>query len=248
MPQAMYPSLTHMPSLENGLDLTVGSPSMKLVPTVLDAIEDLSRIPVFTGNDRGISAAELEYKNYRKKYSINPEDAFSLCHSRKTTDLVYGHLGSVHTPESMSKFTATEPGKAEPTSRFFKLAPDGLCNTLRAGTNSDKGAFTAPRPIHYSLPRCISVREAARLHTFPDWFQFHRTIWHGFREIGNAVIPLLARELGMTIVDALGVDSTLLHKRELKEVPDSLLSFNVTRASEFWGVSCDVIPKRKRMV
>ena len=32
----------------------------------------------------------------------------------------------------------------------------------------------------------LTVREAARLHSFPDWFRLHRTKWHGFRQVGNA--------------------------------------------------------------
>ena len=48
-------------------------------------------------------------------------------------------------------------------SRFFKLPADGLSNTLRAGTDGARGAFTSPRPIHFAYPRCITVREMARL-------------------------------------------------------------------------------------
>ena len=43
--------------------------------------------------------------------------------------------------------------------------------------------------------RRITVREAARLQSFPDWFRFHPTKWHGFRQVGNSVPPLLARKL-----------------------------------------------------
>ena len=69
------------------------------------------------------------------------------------------------------------------SSRFYRLPPEGLCNTLpERALGSERGAFTSPRPIHPEFPRCISVREAARLHSFPDWFRFHRTIWHGFRQ------------------------------------------------------------------
>ncbi len=88
------------------------------------------------------------------------------------------------------RFLATKHGDTEPISRFHKLDPKGVCNTIRAGTASDRGAFTSPRPIHPFSPRCITVREAARLHSYPDWFRFHVTKWHGFRQIGNSVPPL----------------------------------------------------------
>ena len=104
---------------------------------------------------------------------------------------------------SRRRFDATPPGEVEPISRFFKLPADGLSNTLRAGTDSSSGAFTSPRPIHYAFPRCITVREMARLHGFPDWFRFHQTKWHGARQIGNAVPPPLARAVAIQVVRAL---------------------------------------------
>ena len=161
--------------------------------------------------------------------------------------MVWGHLGSRHTDKTIQLFTQTIPGKVEQVSRFLKLAPDGLSNTLRAGTARNKGAYTAPRPIHYQMPRCISVREAARLHTFPDWFEFHRTIWHGFREIGNAVIPLLAKALGNNIINCLDINLSALEIRKLEPRDDAILKYNLGQASDYWQVSRDVIPQRNRL-
>src|SRR6476646_1143107 len=97
----------------------------------------------------------------------------------------------------------TLPGAVEPISRFFKLPPNGVSNTLRAGTDASRGAFTSPRPIHYRYPRCVTVREMARLHGFPDWFRFQETKWHGARQIGNAVPPPLARSIGQAVIAAM---------------------------------------------
>ncbi|ESS72667.1 modification methylase XorII [Methyloglobulus morosus KoM1] len=215
--------------------------------TVSESISDLATINPFTEVDSGIPIASLDYRGKRQKYSIYPNDIFSLCHKRIVDELVYGHVASAHTQVSIDRFAKVEPGTVEPKSRFLKLSANGLCNTLRAGTNSDKGAYTAPRPIHYSIPRCITVREAARLHTFPDWFQFHKTIWHGFREIGNAVIPALSKELGSSVIDALGINATKLNCKVLEKMPDDMLGYNMSRASEYWGIADDVIPKRKRL-
>jgi len=214
--------------------------------TAGDALEDLAPIEVYTEEDAGIDCGRLDYRGYRARYNIQPSSTFSKCHVRDIGERIYGHFGSLHTQESIARFAATVPGSVEPRSRFFKLAKGGLCNTLRAGTHSDKGAYTAPRPIHYSEPRCISIREAARLHTFPDWFQPHRTIWHGFREIGNAVVPALAKELGDSILRALGIDSKDLATYKLAPVSSQLLSYNMSQASAYWGIADDVIPKRRR--
>jgi DNA (cytosine-5)-methyltransferase 1 len=118
--------------------------------------------------------------------------------------LLTSSLRTNHTAISRRRFEATPPGQVEPISRFFKLSPNGLSNTLRAGTDSSRGAFTSPRPIHYGYPRCITVREMARLHGFPDWFRLHQTKWHGARQIGNSVPPPLARAVALQVIEALG--------------------------------------------
>lgn len=104
-----------------------------------------------------------------------------------------------HSEETIARFAATTRGEREPISRFHKLDPHGLCPTLRAGTGSDKGNHTAPRPIHPFVPRVITVREAARLHSFPDWFQFHLSCMWGMRQVGNSVPPLMARAIAESI-------------------------------------------------
>lgn len=104
-----------------------------------------------------------------------------------------------HTKESRERFAATEPGTIEPVSRFYRLHPDRPANTLRAGTDASRGSYTSPRPIHYACARCVTVREMARLHGFPDWFRFHPTKWHGARQVGNAVCPPVARAIALEI-------------------------------------------------
>lgn len=118
-------------------------------------------------------------------------------------DGLTGCLRTLHSAATVRRFEGTLPGSSEPVSRFHRLAKHGLANTLRAGTGPTHGSHTAARPIHPVHPRCITVREAARLHSFPDWFTFHPTKWHGFRQVGNAVPPLLARAVGGVLMGAL---------------------------------------------
>lgn len=154
-------------------------------------------------------------------------------------------LRTEHTELSQSRFLETEPGKTEPVSRFRKLPPDGLCNTLRAGTDSARGGFTSPRPIHPNLPRVITVREAARLHSYPDWFRFHVTKWHGFRQIGNSVPPLLARAIAGEIVRAMKL-TPVVPQSILSLGDPSLLSFEMREAAEFFQVPRNTIAQRIR--
>jgi DNA (cytosine-5)-methyltransferase 1 len=142
---------------------------------------------------------------------------------------------SEHTAISRRRFAETAQGSVEPISRFFKLAPSGLSNTLRAGTDGARGAFTSPRPIHYLYPRCITVREMARLHGYPDWFGFNVTKWHGAREVGNSVPPPLARAVGTMIVEALGVNP-IRPKRSLACAASDMLEFDMSAAARHFAV------------
>src|SRR3546814_1569187 len=72
-------------------------------------------------------------------------------------------------------------------SRRHRLAPDGLSLTLRAGSGADHGSFTAVVPIHPKGTRVITAREAARLHSIPDWVQLSKTKIWAYRQIGNSV-------------------------------------------------------------
>lgn len=149
-----------------------------------------------------------------------------------------------HTAISRRRFAETRPGEVEPISRFYRLRPEGFSNTLRAGTDAARGAFTSPRPIHYAHSRCITVREMARLHGFPDWFRFHETKWHGARQIGNAVPPPLARAIASEIMHALGLTSE--HPTVLQSLGDpKLLRMNMREAAEHFGVAVP-IGKRDR--
>jgi DNA (cytosine-5)-methyltransferase 1 len=108
---------------------------------------------------------------------------------------VSGCVGTHHRPDVIERFDALSPGREDSISRASRLDLKGFCPTIRAGTGSDKGSYQALRPIHPSEPRVITPREAARLQGFPDWFVFHQTKWHSFRQIGNSVSPILAEQL-----------------------------------------------------
>ncbi len=119
-----------------------------------------------------------------------------------------------------------------------------MSNTLRAGTDSARGAFTSPRPIHYRYDRCVTVREMARLHGFPDWFRSHVTKWHGGRQIGNLVPPPLARAVAGSVREALGADP-VSPKRSIPLGHPKLLQMDMTEAAAYWRVDVP-IAKRDR--
>ncbi|MBI3523159.1 MAG: DNA cytosine methyltransferase [Betaproteobacteria bacterium] len=216
--------------------------------SVWDAIGDLPDADCFSE----LSTVDSVRANWttkaayaRRLRGIDPDPADYGYRREFDPDLLSSSLRTGHTELSQSRFLATGHGKTEPVSRFRKLPPDGLCNTLRAGTDSARGAFTSPRPIHPFLPRVITVREAARLHSYPDWFRFHSTKWHGFRQIGNSVPPLLARAVANQITKALEVKPS---KPEIVLQPGEpdLLSFDMGDAARYFQVPRDTIAQRTR--
>ncbi len=154
-------------------------------------------------------------------------------------NLLTSSMRTAHTKISRRRFGETPEGGVEPISRFFKLPRNGQCNTLRAGTDCARGAFTSPRPIHYRYNRCITVREMARLHGYPDWFRFHITKWHGARQVGNSVPPPLARAVASSIMQA-AATKPRASRKQLALGNTELLALNITEAAAYWGVDVPI--------
>ncbi|MET9336630.1 DNA (cytosine-5-)-methyltransferase [Nonomuraea sp. NPDC003804] len=82
--------------------------------------------------------------------------------------------------------------------KYKRLDADGLSRTITAHIAKDGYWY-----IHPSQNRTLTVREAARLQTFPDTYRFAGPPSAAFRQIGNAVPPMLGEELGRAIMAAL---------------------------------------------
>ena len=179
---------------------------LRLVPTVKDAIGDLPdprRFVRLLKSDR-VPTDFGEPSTYARYMRGDKTDPCDLSDSRVfDSQTLTCSKRTVHSERSKRRFRRTKPGLTEPVSRFPKLDPDGVSPTLRAGTRFHSSGYTAARPIHPDQPRCITVREAARIQSFPDWFEFDATVWHGFRQVGNAVPPNLARAVALKIATAL---------------------------------------------
>lgn len=89
--------------------------------------------------------------------------------------------------------------------KWRKMEPDAPARTLMAHLGKDTYSH-----IHYesSQARVISVREAARLQSFPDGFIFKGTMNPAFRQIGNSVPPLLSFAIASTLFASLGIQQT----------------------------------------
>lgn len=256
-PLPHYPTRTFDRSPKNSkgllraLNFSLPLPSLPKGPTVLQAIGDLPDLDSFdqlwetdevrltVTQLRRMTRASSTYAALLRENGADPGD---LSQPRVWDPaLLTSSTRTEHTAVSIARFSATEPGETEPISRFYRLDPHGLCNTLRAGTGSERGAYTSPRPIHPMLPRVISVREAARLHSFPDWFRLHRTKWHGFRQVGNSVPPRLARAVAREIVAALGAKPS--RENRVIELGDPrLLSYRMSEGALHFGADPSDMP------
>jgi DNA (cytosine-5)-methyltransferase 1 len=177
-------------------------------PTVREAIGDLPRLaehPEMLETDSTTYDKSRPNSPYARVLRGMEQDPTDFSHPRAWDRSKATCSAAVrHRPEVAALYAATISGTMVPGHKLPKLHPNGLAPTLRAGSESEHGSYTAPRPVHPEEPRCITAREAARLHGYPDWFQFYPGKWHAYRQIGNSVCPPVARALGRQLMLALG--------------------------------------------
>ncbi|CAM5466873.1 DNA cytosine methyltransferase [Streptomyces aurantiogriseus] len=102
------------------------------------------------------------------------------------------------------------------TDKYKKLAYNELSRTITAHIAKDGYWY-----IHPEQNRTLTIREAARVQTFPDWFRFAGTRSDAFRQIGNAVPPLLgsaAAEVLKPVDEAVTTTRLRPHWREVRAV------------------------------
>ncbi len=221
----------------------VGLPDSPTCGDALGDLPDADRYPALLREDETESSAFGKPSAFASEMRSLSNGAWHFGYVRNwDRAILTSSARTRHTEISRRRFAETLPGTVEPISRFFKLDVRGVSNTLRAGTDGARGAFTSPRPIHYRYDRCITVREMARLHGFPDWFRLHATKWHGARQIGNAVPPPLARAIAAEVAISLGITPTRPHGAISLGDP-GLLRLDSSSAAAYFGV--DPLPSRR---
>ena len=214
------------PPVGNGFLTNVGSAIGDLVDA--DLFEELLSSDETTLDAQMIDDMESGASSYAQE--MRRSRYGPLGYSRRwERQLLTSSMRTRHSPEVTERYRMVRPGEICRASRQPRLASDRLAPTLRAGAGSDRGSYTSCRPIHPRHHRVITVREGARLHGFPDWFRFHRTKWHGFRQVGNAVPPPLAQAVATEVARALNVLPE--QPRQTVEMGDALtLGLNLTEA------------------
>ncbi|MGE6295681.1 DNA cytosine methyltransferase [Aeromonas media] len=100
-------------------------------------------------------------------------------------------------PEGMKKAK-----RSDHTQRYGRLELNSIGSTILTKCDPHWGRY-----IHPTQDRIISVREAARIQSFPDRCRFLGNLSEQYKQVGNAVPPLFAKELGMEIYKVLNAYS-----------------------------------------
>lgn len=174
------------------------------IVTLDDAIGDLPVIP------RAQRAEELPYDRARTRSDFQHAMREGL--SGEATDLIWDHISRDVRPDDMEAFSLLSEGQTYLdlperlrryrsdvfTDKYKRLVRKELCRSITAHIAKDGYWY-----IHPQQHRTLSVREAARVQTFPDRFRFAGTQTHRYRQIGNAVPVRLGRVVGEAVLEGL---------------------------------------------
>lgn len=183
----------------NGRQLVL-SPTEKLdthFTTVKEAIGDL---PALKNGEKGDTV---------KEYAFSPYCSYQE-RARIASTGVYNHEAPRLSNINLKRLRFIRPGgnwtdiphellpkgmsiarKGDHTKRYGRVEPDGLASTILTKCDPHWGAY-----FHYDQDRSFTVREAARIQSFPDHFIFSGNMAEQFAQVGNAVPPLLAKAVG----------------------------------------------------
>ena len=117
------------------------------------------------------------------------------CALKRSVDGLPNHVTREHAAESISRYMVLPYGKRDKLGRVDRLDPFKPSKTIIAGGTGGGGRSH----LHPFIPRTMSVRECARLQTFPDSYVFTGPVARQFTQCGNAVPPVLAYEMACAI-------------------------------------------------
>jgi DNA (cytosine-5)-methyltransferase 1 len=108
---------------------------------------------------------------------------------------IKNHITREHNAESILRYMNLDYGQRDKLGRVDRLDPSLPSKTVIAGGISGGGRSH----LHPYIPRTLSVRESARIQTFPDEYEFLGSVARQFTQVGNAVPPVLSAQLAKAI-------------------------------------------------
>jgi len=209
LPSEAFPEPTYHAPIRPNFTSTFDGKSLLKMPspeieakfiTVRNALDDL---PSLDCGERGVDVKEYIHEpncNYQQRSRIGTIGV--LNHEAPRLSAINLHRlqfikpGENWTsiPDDLLPKGMQRARKSDHTKRYGRVDPDGLASTILTKCDPHWGAY-----FHYEQNRSFSVREAARLQSFPDHFAFTGTQAQQFAQVGNAVPPLLACAVGLNI-------------------------------------------------
>lgn len=201
------------PEFNAKLGMPTGSFTEKNYRTVRNAIEDIAEeIP-----EIDIDSTPIPIKK------INLPKG-SLAYKLRNSDLLRNHINTATRTTAKKRFETLSEGE-----NFHDL-PKELKNTYTKGERTqntiylkleyDKPSGTVVNVrksmwIHPKYSRALSIREAARLQTFPDSFVFEGTKDSQYQQVGNAVPPLLGESIAEKVAEILDIHYDVLQLKDI---------------------------------
>jgi DNA (cytosine-5)-methyltransferase 1 len=196
--------------IQKSHSLTPNEDGLAPIVTLGEAIEDLPELKA--GDERIVQEYDLRLrKRYLGKYSDRfLSDVLNVYQAEKLT----WHCSRPHNDRDLRDFARLREGETCSRAlargvemefpydresfkdRYTRQDRNSLCSTIVAHLKSDGLMF-----IHPTQLRSLTPREAARVQTFPDTFNFSGSRSHVFTQIGNAVPPLVGKKVGLGILE-----------------------------------------------
>lgn len=194
----------------------------ELVPNRTISKEDLAGF--LTIHDAISDLPQIESGMEVTRYTGKPQTAFQKEMRKGLRDELYNHYSARLSELNLKRLKCLRPGEdwrslprqllpegmkrallKDHTRRYRRMTWDGVARSIIT-------RFRDPKSGEYTHPdqhRTISIREAARIQSFPDYFEFMGSISDQYDQVGNAVPPLLAKAVGLEIIKALRGDKHL---------------------------------------
>jgi DNA (cytosine-5)-methyltransferase 1 len=188
-----WPKETHFP--KNGMDRALISPSSKYQTTVWEAIGDLPVLKLPEKNSKTAhserkykSSPSCEYQEWLRSNAVTVENNVTRWHREKDIE-VFKNMSPGGKWSELSDSDRKKIGYSNDSfvDKWKRLPINSHSWTVTSHLHKDGYMYIHPRQN-----RTISVREAARLQSFPDSFVFYGSRSAQFKQIGNAVPPLLS--------------------------------------------------------
>jgi len=156
----------------------------------------------------------------------------------KVDESTPNHIPRQHKEPSIARYQTLEFGQREKLGRVDRLDPLRPSKTVIAGGVKGGGRSH----LHPYIARTLTVRECARLQTFPDEFIFQGSMARQFTQVGNAVPPLLAEHFarkigslvfGLKYKTEYNLVKPLVHKETIGQLSDNLLQQSMKKSPQW---------------